>query len=115
MQRNYMEISTANIKPETAQYLTNKASEIEKNYWADIITVFKRNRYGFFIPVNDCLLDDYPDIPEDLKQAILYAVEEYCDYLIIDPDADIDRHLEFYGNLWNYKIETTSQNVSENN
>lgn len=80
-------ISTAHITKETAEWLDEK----------DILIVYKKSDYGWFILVSDW--DDVvetEEIPEDLRKILRFADDLDCRWLCLDCDGDILSYLDVY-------------------
>lgn len=84
-------VSTAHISKETAELLENETKDL---------VVYKKENYGWFIHVlsldweND--LEDYLNIPYDLKNILCFTINNGCEWLCLDRDGEIINDLNVY-------------------
>lgn len=75
-----MTLSTAHIKPSTAEFLDDEKREL--------LIVYPKLEYGWFIYLNtDNFEVELKHIPKDLAKALKYAQKSGCDLLCLDCDG----------------------------
>lgn len=92
---NYMELSTAHISSNSAEFLNDEAM-LRK---AGMIAYSKGDSEGWFVWVPDDMSDGYYNkklIPESLWRCIEYASENNCCYLMLDASAEVIEDLPEY-------------------
>lgn len=86
MKKTVLEISTANIKPSTAKKLDAQPS------------MYCMANYGYGYLLQPCreLIEELPEDMSDLKLVIAYALGAWCEYVVIDADAEVCEDLPVY-------------------
>ena len=93
-------ISTAHISRETADLLE---LAVKDDTDLSLPVVFTKGEYGYVVHISEELTGDrnadlnlYSDTPEDLYKCQKLAVENGCDWLVLDRDGDIADGLPVY-------------------
>ena len=87
MEKNsIMHLSTSCISVETAGLINESAFHDTK--LSDEIVIYMKGVYGWFIPLPENI--DKLDIPEYLKNCMLYAEKNDCKWLAFDRDVEYD-------------------------
>lgn len=85
----YLDVSTAHVKRETMQDITDTGRsryEITNRKWLPVIAVYPE---GAFLWVSEEPETDNPNLPEELKRLLKIARAQDCYLIRLDADGDI--------------------------
>lgn len=98
VEKNYV-VSLVHITPDTLEWVNEYSYMSAENIPLDII-IYRKNNYGYFIPIDDIENFKNLDIPPDLWNIIDSIDESENFWLMLDRDAAPTPWLEDYSDLY---------------